>query len=115
MAHDAVGGHSMSRQFCRLHCFARDGPRPHTLRMTIDAILHRQRLKRPGRRPVEGFHRTMAGLTFDLRCRYVNLMREKDMRRQAPDPFPWNFLSFFSVGSDFFDLRAVGISARVAT
>ena len=105
----------MSRQFCRLHCFARDGPRPHALRMTIDAILHRQRLERPGRRPGEGFHRTMAGLAFDLGRSYVDLMREKDVRRQAPDSSPGNFLSLFCVRSDFFYLRAFGISAGVTT
>jgi hypothetical protein len=105
----------MSRQFCRMHGFARDGRRPHTLRMTIDAILHRQRLERPGRRPLKGFHRTVAGLTFDLRCRHVNLMRKEDLRRQAPDPLPRNVLSFFSVRQEFFDLRVVGISARVTT
>lgn len=103
----------MSHQFCRMHCLARDGRRPHTLRMTIDALLHRQRLQWPGRRAVEGFHRTMAGLTFDLCCRYVNLMRKKDMRRQAPDPFPRNVLSLVAVGQDFSYLRVVGISTRV--
>lgn len=105
----------MSRQFCRLYGFARDGRRPHTLRMAIDAILHRKRPKGPGRRPLEGFHWAMAVLAFDLRYRYVNLMRKKDVRRQAPDSFPWNFLSLLSVGSDFLYLRAVGISARVTT
>ena len=81
MAHDAVGGLSMSGQFRRMHCLARDGRRPHALRVTVDAILHRQRLERPGRRPPKGFHRTMAGLAFDLCCRYVNLVRKMDMER----------------------------------
>jgi hypothetical protein len=105
----------MSRQFCRLNCFARDGPYPHALRMTIDAVLHRQRFKRPGRRAVESFHRAMAVLAFDLGSRYVNLVREKNMWRQAPDSSPRNFLSLFSIGSDFFYLRALSISARVTT
>ena len=115
MAHDAVGGHSMSLQFCRLHGFARDSLRPHTLRMTIDAILHRKRLKRPWRGASKRFHRAMAGLAFDLCCRYVNLVRKKNVRRQAPDSSPRNFLSLFPVSSDLLDFRALSFSAAVTT
>jgi hypothetical protein len=112
MAGDAVRRNLLRR--CRSHdvrfIFFRRPPRL----VTTDAVVHRELPERPRRRPGEGFHRAMTGLTLYLRRRHMNLMGEKNVGGETPHSSPWNLLSLLTVGANFFDFLAFRISAHVA-
>ena len=114
MTGDAVRRGTLRRRRCRSESnfiiFLRRAPRL----VTTDTIVHRECFERTRGRPRKSFHRAMAGLTLYLRCRYVNLVGKKYVRRESPDSFPGNLLTLLAVGADFFYLFAFGIAAHVA-
>ena len=83
--------------------------------MTGDAIVHRQRFERSRRWTIERFHGSMARLASELGYSDVDAMREKHMGRQAPHPLPGNFLSLFTKGFEFFNLRVFRVTAHMAS
>lgn len=82
--------------------------------MAGDAVVHRERLKRPCRRTFESFHWTVAGLAGDLAYCDVNAVREKHMGWQAPYSPPGDFLTAPGKGLEFLDFRVRRIAAGVA-
>ncbi len=79
--------------------------------MTGDAIFHRQSFQRTRRRPIEGFHGSMARLARELGHTDVHSMGEKYMRRQAPHPLPGNILSLVAKGLELGNLGAFRVTA----
>src|SRR3972149_12106199 len=111
ISRDPAPGHRLPR-LCSLLLIFFAGP--HTLLVTGDAVIHRERLQRACGGAVKGLHRSMAGLALYLCHHHVRPVREEDVGGKPPDPFPGDLQSPLAERQQLFLLLAVALSTRVA-